>query len=334
MKIQMLVEHVLRLEHLLGIPLFAVGGCVRDTVLRRTVKDYDFATPEHPDLIEKSIQKAGKKAYSIGKRFGTIAFKDDSLGMIEITCFRGESYSPGSRKPQVSFVSDLFQDLSRRDFTINAMAISSDGKMHDPHHGIKDLHGGILRCVGNPMERFMEDPLRILRGVRFAVELNMSIDDQVEDGIKKTSWNLLSISKERITTELDKIFQTSYTSGLELLSEMQILPILFTECYIAEVTRELLKSLVRMDDVKGEIKGWAQLFEYLVDCMVVMIDDGDGESPEKMIALTRKRRLLFNDLVDKYSLHYRFSKNRTALLKEYELSPIKIHDVLHEETNM
>jgi len=206
----LLQEHVARLEAALELKLYAVGGCVRDIILSRPVKDYDFTCKEKPEEIEAQIKKMGKRVYTIGKRFGTLTFKDDELGMIEITSFRGETYTPGSRKPNVDFVDDLQTDLSRRDFTMNALAMDCDGTIFDLYGGQKNMDEKVIKCVGDPIARFKEDPLRILRCIRFAVEMDFNIEKKIMDIIPQVNHTLLSISKERVVAEIEKCSRCPY----------------------------------------------------------------------------------------------------------------------------
>ena len=192
-------------------PVYAVGGCVRDHIRGKKPKDYDFATPATPDQIEELVRKAGRKPFLVGKRFGTIGCKvlvNEVWHEVEITTFRSESYEEGNRKPNVEFVSDIVADLSRRDFTINAMAlrvVKNRLKLIDPFGGEEDIKNGILKCVGFPKQRFKEDPLRILRAIRFATKYNMQIEAKTSEKLAHCVPRLLDISKERWMLELDQI---------------------------------------------------------------------------------------------------------------------------------
>lgn len=209
-------------------PVYMVGGCVRDGLLDREPKDYDFTTPLTPEEIENTIKKAGRRAYLIGKKYGTIGVKIDGQ-MVEITTFRNEKYIKGSRKPQVTFVSNITADLSRRDFTINAIA-KRDDKYIDPFHGRKDLEKRIIRCVGKPNERFKEDPLRMLRVARFASQLNFDIDEDLEKKAKQIAYKILEVSKERWVMELDKLLITDFPSlGLNFLARTRLLNYIIPE---------------------------------------------------------------------------------------------------------
>lgn len=195
-------------------PVYAVGGCVRDYVIGIPPKDYDFTTPANPDQIEACVRKAGRKPFLVGKKFGTIGFKiilDKSTPLqVEVTTFRKEVYS-NSRKPEVEFVTEITEDLSRRDFTINAMAMRLDGerlRIIDPFHGQEDLKYRWIKCVGNSKTRFKEDPLRILRAIRFASRFNFQYEEKTADRMKKMADTLLKISKERWMLELDSILMS------------------------------------------------------------------------------------------------------------------------------
>lgn len=189
-----------------GRSLYFVGGCVRDELLGVPVSDYDCTTNAPPDEIKPLVQAAGADAlYTVGERFGTIGaiFGDQR---VEITTYRTESYAPGNRKPQVAFGATLQEDLSRRDFTINAMARSVlGGELVDPYGGRDDLKAGMIRAVGDPDERFREDPLRLLRAIRFAAQLGFAIDAGTRASLARNAGLLSTMSAERITQEVNKI---------------------------------------------------------------------------------------------------------------------------------
>ena len=214
--------------------VFLVGGSVRDEILGRTPKDYDFATPMLPDEIEQAVRDAGKRPYLIGKRFGTIGFKLNGE-MVEVTSFRQERYFEGSRKPEVEFVKDITADLSRRDFTINAMAKRVDGSIIDPFGGREDLANKIIRCVGTPKARFKEDPLRILRACRFSSQLDFMIEEKTYEYMCKMRTTLLNVSKERWCIELDKLLVAEKPlNGLIALMAQGIFNIIIPELSLQE----------------------------------------------------------------------------------------------------
>jgi tRNA nucleotidyltransferase/poly(A) polymerase len=256
-----------QLEEFLGIPLFLVGGAVRDYLLGREVKDWDFTTPSEPDEIEAAIKRAGRRSYAMGKAFGTLAFKypyQNDYIWVEITTFRQEVYQLGNRKPQVSYTKDLILDLSRRDLTINAMALDSKGEIIDPFNGQIDLKKSIVRAVGNPDERFKEDPLRILRAVRFACQYGFEIEKNTLDYIKTDRFKLLNISKERWIQELDKILVSKGSiHGLELLAQNGIFEVVIPELdflFRKEYKTSILKEFSENSNLELDQK-WALLLK-------------------------------------------------------------------------
>lgn len=220
-------------------PVYLVGGAVRDHLMNIEPKDYDFCTPVEPDEIEKLVIQSNLttgKAYTVGKRFGTIGCKMEIGGkfeMVEITTFRTEKYKKGDRKPDVEYVKTIHEDLSRRDFTINAIAIRlHEGRLKviDPFGGQQDLEAGVIRAVGHPKQRFKEDPLRILRAVRFACRLGFTIEENTEKKMKLKGIYLLNISKERWMMEMDKILLSEYVGqGLRLLWKNELFKFIIPE---------------------------------------------------------------------------------------------------------
>ncbi|MCY3958940.1 MAG: HD domain-containing protein [Chloroflexi bacterium] len=187
-----------------GFELYLVGGPVRDRIIGRPSNDLDFTTDARPDRVKVLARRAGASSiYTVGERFGTIGAVFET-GPVEITTFRAESYRPGSRKPDVQFGDSLEADLSRRDFTINAMAQDVlSGRIVDPHGGLADLVAGRIRAVGTADDRFREDPLRVLRCVRFAAQLGFDIESGTLAAARRTASELRHVSAERIGAELN-----------------------------------------------------------------------------------------------------------------------------------
>ena len=215
-------------------PAYLVGGAVRDKLLGKQPKDYDFCTPLLPDEIEVRIKQAGRRVYTVGKKFGTLGFKielpNKEWQYIEATTFRAEKYTKGSRKPEVTFETDLLKDLSRRDFTINAIAQDINGNYIDPHGGRLDLMKKKIICVSNATLRFKEDPLRLLRSARFAAQLNFEIDQDLEKKAFKLAYSILNISRERWVMELDKILMSDNPDiGLDFLMRTRLMNFMFPE---------------------------------------------------------------------------------------------------------
>lgn len=224
-------EIVRSFQNLLGIKLYLVGGSVRNRLLGAPRGDLDFCTPSPPEEIESAIQKTGRKAFMTGKRFGTIAFRHEGE-MVEITTFRTETYG-SSRKPEVEFVQDIVQDLSRRDFTVNAMAVDEKGKLIDPFSGYADLKAEKIRFVGNPTFRINEDPLRMLRACRLAAQFIFVPTTETKEKISENAVKILRISRERWTMELDKILMSSHPHrGLDILAHTELLRFILPEIWI------------------------------------------------------------------------------------------------------
>lgn len=186
-----------------GYPAYAVGGCVRDTQLGEPVQDYDLCTSATPDQIAKTFSQY--HLIRAGEKHGTIGVVIDGT-VYEITTFRSEGEYKDSRHPDwVSFVDDLELDLARRDFTVNAMAYSPITGLQDPWHGTDDLKKRILRAVGDPEERFREDALRILRGVRFSIRYDLTPDAKTGKAMMLLSPSMNNLAKERVFDEMCKI---------------------------------------------------------------------------------------------------------------------------------
>ena len=186
-----------------GFQAHIVGGCVRDFLLERTPADYDITTNALPEQTQTIFSNF--KCIDIGKKHGTIAVIIDKM-QIEITTYRIDGNYSDKRHPEsVSFSSSLCDDLSRRDFTINALAYNESSGIADYFNGQNDLKNHIIRCVGDPQKRFEEDALRIMRAIRFSSQLGFNIDTLTENYIFLQKDNLLFISAERLRVELEKL---------------------------------------------------------------------------------------------------------------------------------
>src|SRR5215467_675288 len=207
--------------------LYIVGGTVRDVLLHREESnDEDLATDATPDEIKRIVAPTHPQSVVlVGERFGTVRLHY-AHNIIEITTFRSEQYNPESRKPEVCFGTVLEDDLLRRDFTINAMARHPlNGQIIDPFGGRQDLEAHILRAVGNePDKRFDEDPLRLLRAVRFAAQLDFTIEAETRRSIIRQAAKLQKISRERIRDEMNKLLLSPHPAkGLDLLVELGLM---------------------------------------------------------------------------------------------------------------
>jgi poly(A) polymerase len=191
-----------------GWKLYLVGGSVRDAILGRDVAsrtDLDFTTDARPEDVEKVVSGWADAVWDQGRRFGTIGLKKDGI-TYEITTHRGEAYAPDSRKPEVEFAGEVEADLSRRDFTVNAMALRlPDAELIDPFGGIADLAASRLRTPLSPSESFTDDPLRMMRAARFISGYGLAPDDELVAAVKSLRHRLEIVSAERIRDELNKL---------------------------------------------------------------------------------------------------------------------------------
>jgi poly(A) polymerase len=209
-------------------PAYLVGGSVRDLLMRRSCHDYDFATPLHPDQVEARVRAAGRRPYLVGKKFGTVAFKLEGH-LVEVTTFRSETYEPGSRRPAVSYLDDLGEDLARRDFTINAIAMHA-GDVIDPFDGRADIDARLVRAVGVAKDRFREDPLRMLRAARFASQLDFTVEPETAAAMAHGAGRILTVARERWMAELDRLLVGPGAVGaLRLLADTGLLRYLLPE---------------------------------------------------------------------------------------------------------
>lgn len=208
-----------------GYEAYAVGGCVRDAILNKEPNDWDITTSAMPEEVKKLF----RKTIDTGIAHGTVTVMIEKVGY-EVTTYRidGE-YEDGRHPKNVEFTSNLIEDLKRRDFTINAMAYSDKNGIVDEFDGIGDLDRNVIKCVGNPMDRFNEDALRILRAVRFAAVLNFEIEENTKKAIAELAENLNKISKERIQAELEKLIISRYPDKLNIAYETGITKVIFPE---------------------------------------------------------------------------------------------------------
>lgn len=221
-------EKILRRFSDNGIAAYLVGGCVRDSLLGKEPKDWDICTEALPDTVISLF--ADEKVILTGLKHGTVTVLLGGMS-VEITTYRIDGEYEDNRHPkEVFFTDSLREDLSRRDFTINALAYHPDQGVIDYFDGIGDLERGMIRCVGDAASRYQEDGLRIMRAVRFACVLNFQFEAQTEAAIKTYSYLLRNIAKERIQVEFDKILTSSWAGyGLETLARLDCFPYFLPE---------------------------------------------------------------------------------------------------------
>ena len=203
-----------------GFELSLVGGPVRDLFLGQQALDLDFTTNALPDQTLQVVAPWADATWEIGKEYGTIGLRKGQA-MLEITTYRAEKYDPDSRKPLVAFGSDLTDDLFRRDFTINSMALRLPSlELVDPFGGQKDLEAGLIRTPGTPQDSFSDDPLRMMRAARFASRLNFDLAPEVFEAMTDMADRITIISAERVREELVKLIcGTAPRRGVDLLVE-------------------------------------------------------------------------------------------------------------------
>ena len=215
-----------------GFKLALVGGPVRDAILGRLGNDLDFTTDAHPKDCEKILKKWADSVWDIGAAFGTVAGKKGDI-TVEITTYRSESYEADSRKPNVEFGKTIEADLSRRDFTINAMALeltTDEPTFIDLYNGVSDLQNKLIKTPGRPEDSFSDDPLRMMRAARFMSQLNFTVDPAVIAAIKNMTARLEIISAERIRDEFTKIIMSDNPRlGITLLVETGLADIFLPE---------------------------------------------------------------------------------------------------------
>src|SRR5690606_20108199 len=203
-----------------GHELHLVGGPVRDALLGRLGNDLDFCTDAHPDQTLKLLHGWAEAIWETGREYGTIGAARRGL-RLEITTFRAEAYDRVRRHPTVRYGTSLVEDLRRRDFTVNAMALSLPGhRFTDPYGGLRDLADRVIRTPGTPQESFGDDPLRMLRAARFVSQLGFTVAPEVRDAITEMAGDLRRVSAERIRDEFTKLMLgVDPVAGLRLLVE-------------------------------------------------------------------------------------------------------------------
>lgn len=254
-----------------GEELALVGGPVRDAMLGRMQNDLDLTTSARPEVTERLLTGWADALWDVGRAFGTIGCRKGGW-TIEITTYRSESYDPDSRKPDVAYGDSLAGDLGRRDFTVNAMAITlPDQRFEDPHGGIVDLAHRVLRTPGRPEDSFSDDPLRMMRAARFAAQLGFDVAPEVVAAMTAMAERIDIISAERVRDELVKLIcAPDPRRGLTLLVETGLaarvlpeLPALALERDehhrhkdVYEHTLTVLEQAIAMEDrLPGELAG-------------------------------------------------------------------------------
>lgn len=208
-----------------GYEAYAVGGCVRDSILGREPEDWDITTSARPDQIKALFART----IDTGIRHGTVTVMLDREGF-EVTTYRIDGKYEDSRHPrEVTFTPNLREDLRRRDFTINAMAYNEECGLVDIYGGMEDIQRKVIRCVGDAQERFKEDALRIMRAIRFSAQLGYTIEDKTAQAIRKLAPSLKAISAERIQVELVKLLVSPHPDYLRDAYDMGVTKVILPE---------------------------------------------------------------------------------------------------------
>ena len=208
-----------------GYEAYAVGGCVRDSLLSRKPQDWDITTSAKPEQVKELF----RHTIDTGIQHGTVTVMIDHEGF-EVTTYRIDGEYEDARHPkEVLFTSNLLEDLKRRDFTINAMAYNEQDGIVDAFDGIGDLERGVIRCVGRAEERFTEDALRMLRAIRFAAQLGFSIEEETKCAITKLVGNIAKVSAERIQVEMVKLLISGHPEELKVAYETGLTKVFLPE---------------------------------------------------------------------------------------------------------
>ena len=229
------IANLMRAFEANGYEILIVGGAIRDSILKRPLKDYDLATNAKPDEIKKVVDGLKGYRYVLGPKAEKSLVNLTSLvnvpnedEAIEITTYRKELGYAGGRTKGIFEPADTFEeDAKRRDLTINAMGMTVDGKIIDPEGGREDIKNGVIRAVGNPTQRFVEDPLRMIRAIRFSVKYGMPIEQNTYDAIVENADLVTELSGRRLRDEIGKVIYEP--NGYQVLMETGILPILMPE---------------------------------------------------------------------------------------------------------
>ena len=251
------VRYIIEKLRTAGYEAYAVGGCVRDSLLGKIPKDWDITTSALPEEVKQIFTRT----IDTGIKHGTVTVLLNGTGY-EVTTYRidGE-YLDGRHPEEVSFTSKLDEDLKRRDFTINAFVYNEAEGVKDLFGGLDDLKNGIIRCVGDPIQRFGEDALRILRAVRFAAVLNFKIEKGTYEAAEKLAGNLSKVSAERIKAELEKTLASDNPDHIGILHDMGIDRVILKELAGIKDMKPLLRSLKR-SKAEASVR-WAVLCYYI-----------------------------------------------------------------------
>jgi len=255
-----------------------VGGAVRDIMMGLEPKDFDMTSPYTPDELIELLEGAGHKVIPKGVEFGTVSTILEGVGEVEITTHRTEQYSyEGGRKPEVAFGTSLEEDLERRDFSINAMAIDPiTGEVTDIFGGVKDIEGERLKFVGNADERIREDPLRMVRACRFASRMDFELDERDREVIRRNRDQLGRVSVERVLMEFEKA-SGNMSGFVDCMADTGLLDEVFGE----DVVEDMKTTL---HDERGSHYG-ESVFQLSLDVLQCLDERPGADLPVKLAGL-------------------------------------------------
>lgn len=309
-----------------GYEAYAVGGCVRDSILGKEPNDWDITTSAVPEETKRLFDRT----IDTGIKHGTVTIMLDREGF-EVTTYRIDGdYEDGRHPREVTFTANLEEDLKRRDFTINAMAYNEECGLVDIFGGVRDIEQGIIRCVGNAEERFTEDALRMMRAVRFSAQLGYQIDEGTKSAIRRLAPNLKLISAERIQAELVKLVTSPYPDYLRVAYETGITEQILSEFDICMETPQnnphhchgvgehILHAMKEIDADK--VLRLGMLFHDIGKPKTLTVDEegithnkGHAIVGEKMTREIMNRLKFDNDTIDKVT--------KIVLYHDQEISP-------------
>lgn len=291
-----------------GYEAYMAGGAVREFVRGMEPSDYDFATDATPDEITKVFESRGYKTIPTGIEHGTITVIIDNISF-EVTTYRIDTNCDG-RRCDVKFVRNLEEDIKRRDFTVNALAMDIDNNIIDLVDGIGDIYRKLIKAVGDPDKRFQEDYLRILRAIRFYTKLDFTIDPDTYQSIKKLYPNLVKISRERIRDEFNEILLSkNRIKGILMLYETNIIDIIIPNfSKLAEVQQPL------------EFHPEGDVFKHTI---LILEKIEEGDSPELILAA------LLHDYGKMSAYAYDIEKKRITFNEHDIIGAQEVKEILH-----
>ena len=314
------VSHILKTLHDAGYEAYAVGGCVRDSLMGRVPDDWDITTSAKPEETKRLFDRT----IDTGIQHGTVTVMADHEGF-EVTTYRIDGEYTDSRHPkEVSFTSNLIEDLKRRDFTINAMAYNETNGLVDEFDGIGDLREKKICCVGVAEERFGEDALRMMRAVRFAAQLGFEIEEQTGHAIKKLAPSLRAISAERIQTELVKLLVSQNPQMICTAAEMGIIKTVMPELdeVLPDFSNMKIEERKKMEKEFEVLKLYPNEKSIRLAAVLQILGKNGQESADR--AKNILRRLKFdNDTIQKTTHLIRFHD------LEIELDKAKIRKIIY-----